>query len=108
NSKRGAVFATPGTGLRVDSTAFASINAGFADQFRAFSPKKLFSAVGSNQLEVDFKLVGTPTYGLVTGFGVVCSDADKAAATLVEYCDANGVELASMASPAHLGTQGFS
>src|SRR4029077_15860819 len=53
NSKRGAVFATPGTGLRVDSTAFASINAGFADQFRAFSPKKLFSAVGSNELEVD-------------------------------------------------------
>jgi len=108
NSKRGAVFATPGTGLRVDSTAFASINAGFADQFRAFSPKKLFSAVGSNQLEVDFKLVGTTTNGLVKGFGVVFSDVDKAAATRVEYFDANGVELASIASPAHLGTQGFS
>src|SRR3989449_10385319 len=54
NSKRGVLMSTPGTGLRVDSSAFASINAGLADQFKAFSPKKLFMAVGSNQVEVDF------------------------------------------------------
>jgi hypothetical protein len=107
NSKRGAVFSTPGTGLRVDSSAFASVNAGLADQFKAFSPKKLFMAVGSNQIEVDFKLAGTTTNGLVKGFGVVFSDVDKAAATRVEYFDANGVELASIASPAQLGAQQF-
>ena len=107
NSKRGAVFSTPGTGLRVDSSAFASVNAGLADQFKAFSPKKLFMAVGSNRLEVDFKLAGTTTNGVVKGFGVVFSDVDKAAATRVEYFDANGVELASIASPAQLGAQGF-
>jgi len=101
NSKRGVLMSTPGTGLRVDSSAFASINAGLADQFKAFSPKKLFMAVGSNQVEVDFKLAGTTTNG------VVFSDVDKAAATRVEYFDANGVELASIASPAHLGAQGF-
>jgi len=44
---------------------------------------------------------------VVKGFGVVFSDVDKAAATRVEYFDANGVELASIASPAHLGAQGF-
>src|SRR5438552_2211261 len=71
------------------------------------SPKKLFMAVGSNQVEVDFKLAGTTTNGVVKGFGVVFSDVDKAAATRVEYFDANGVELASIASPAHLGAQGF-
>src|SRR4029077_157527 len=60
------------------------------------------------QLEVDFKLVGTTTNGLVKGFGVVFSDVDKAAATRGEDFDADGVELASIASPAHLGTQGFS
>src|SRR2546428_6048465 len=107
NSKRGAIFSGPGTGFRVDSSAFASINAGLADQFKAFSPKKLFMAVGSNQVEVDFKLAGTTTNGVVKGFGVVFSDVDKAAATRVEYFDANGVELASIASPAHLGAQGF-
>jgi len=107
NSKRGVLMSTPGTGLRVDSSAFASINAGLADQFKAFSPKKLFMAVGSNQLAVDFKVVGTTNTGLVKGFGVVFSDVDKAAATRVEYFDANGVEIASIASPAHLGAQGF-
>src|SRR5256886_7335982 len=107
NSKRGVLMSTRGTGLRVDSSAFASINAGLADQFKAFSPKKLFVAVGSNQVEVDFKLAGTTTNGVVKGFGVVFSDVDKAAATRVEYFDANGVELASIASPAHLGAQGF-
>src|SRR5207248_31730 len=56
NSKRGVLMSTPGTGLRVDSSAFASTNAGLADQFKAFSPKKLFMAVGSNQVEVDFTL----------------------------------------------------
>lgn len=107
NSKRGAVFVTSGTGLRVDSSAFADINPALADQFKAFSPKKLFAAVGSNRMEVDFKVVGTATDGLVKGFGVVFSDVDVAAATRVEYFDANGVELASIASPAHLGAQEF-
>src|SRR5204862_2165091 len=107
NSKRGAVFATRGTGLRVDSTAFASVNAGLADQFKAFSPKKLFMAVGSNQVEVDFKLAGTTTNGLVKGFGVVFSDVDKAAATRVEYLAVNVVKRASIASPAQRGPRGF-
>lgn len=107
NSKRGAVFSTPGTGLRVDSSAFASVNAGLGDQFAAFSPKKLFMAVGSNQVEVDFKVVGTTTNGLVKGFGVVFTDVDVAGATRVEYFDANGVEIASIAALAHLGTKEF-
>jgi len=108
NSKRGALFSGPGTGFRVDSTAFASIHAGLADQFKAFSPKKLFMAVGSNQVEVDFKLAGTATNGLVNGFGVVFSDVDRAGSARVDYFDANGVELVNIASSAHLGAQGFS
>src|SRR5256712_2663028 len=107
NSKRGAIFSGPGTGFRVDSTAFASINAGLADQFKAFSPKKLFMAVGSNQVEVDFKLAGTTTNGLVKGFGVVFSDVDRAGGSArVEYFDANGVEIASVPAPARLGAPG--
>src|SRR5438874_1221932 len=94
-------------GRGVQQSLFAQQQRAPADQFKAFSPKKLFMAVGSNQVEVDFKLAGTTTNGVVKGFGVVFSDVDKAAATRVEYFDANGVELASIAAPAHLGAQGF-
>jgi hypothetical protein len=108
NSKRGAVTITPGAGLRVDSTAFATANAGLGTQFKAFSPKKLFMPVGSNQLEVDFKVVGTTAAGLVNGFGVVFSDVDRAGSTRVEYFDANGVSIANLEAPAHSGAQEFS
>jgi hypothetical protein len=108
NSKRGAVTTTPGTGLRVDSTVFASANAGLGNQFKAFSPKKLFMAVGSNQVDVDFKLVGTATNGLVKGFGVVLSDVDRAGSTRVEFFDANGVRIANLEAPAHSSAHEFS
>ncbi len=103
NSKRGALLSTPGTGLRVDSTAF-----GVAAQFKAFSPKKVFAAVGSNQVAVDFKLVGTTTNGLVKGFGVVFSDVDVAGSTRIEYFDAAGVRIANLEAPARNGAQDFS
>ncbi|HKR55447.1 MAG TPA: hypothetical protein VJS20_04045 [Gemmatimonadales bacterium] len=108
NSKRGAVYATPGTGIRVDSSAFAGINPALADQFKAFSPKKLFMAVGSNRVEVDFKVVGTTNAGLVKGFGVVFSDVDRAGSTHVEFFDANGVRIADLQAPAKSGTHEFS
>lgn len=101
NSKRGAVFSTPGTGFRIDSTNFAAINAALGDQFRFFSPTKLFMAVGSNQLDVDFKVVGTTTNGLVNGFGVVFSDVDRAGSSQVEFYDANGVRIAVLVAPNH-------
>ena len=108
NSKRGAVFTTPGTGLRIDSTNFAAINPGLGDQFKFFSPKKLFMAVGSNQVDVDFKLVGTTTSGLVNGFGVVFSDVDRLGSTTVELFDANDVRIAVLRAPNHSGAQLFS
>lgn len=108
NSKRGAVYLTPGTGLRVDSTAFAGINAALADQFKSFSPKKLVAAVGSNQVEVDFKLSGSTTPGLVKGFGVVFSDVDRAGSTHIEFFDANGVRIADVQAPAKSGAHEFS
>src|SRR2546427_3167131 len=108
NSKRGVLMSTPGTGLRVDSTAFVSVNAGLADQFKAFSPQKLFMAVGSNQVEVDFKLAGETTNGLTKGFGVVFSDVDRAGSTRIEYFDANGVRIANIEATAQSGAQGFS
>jgi hypothetical protein len=105
NSKRGVVFTTPGSGFRIDSTDFASVNAGLAAQFKFFSPKKLFMAVGSNQLDIDFKVVGTATNGLVKGFGAVFSDVDKLGSTTIEFFDANGVRIALLKAPNHNSTQ---
>jgi hypothetical protein len=108
NSKRGAVFATPGTGFRVDSSAFGSLNAALADQFAAFSPKKLFAPVGSKHVEVDFKLAGSTTAGLVNGFGVVFSDVDRAGSTRVDFFDKDGTLIASIEAPARSGARQFS
>jgi hypothetical protein len=108
NSKRGALLSTPGTGLRVDSTDFATGNPGLGDQFKSFSPKKLFMAVGSNQVEVAFKLAGTTTDGLVNGFGVVFSDVDRLGSTRVDYFDATGARIASLLAPAQTGEREYS
>jgi len=103
NSKRGVLLSTPGTGLRVDSTDF-----GVSAQFHAFSPKKLFAAVGSDEVVVDFKLSGTNTNGLSTGFGVVFSDVDVAGSTAVALYDATGALIANLAAPAKSSADEFS
>ena len=105
NSKRGAVYSTPGTGLRVDSTNFAAVNAGLAAQFTSFSAKKLFMPVGSNQVDVIFKLVGTQTPGLVKGFGAVFVDVDRAGSTTIEFFDVDDERIGIVTAPNHGGAQ---
>jgi plastocyanin len=101
NSKRGALYSTPGTGLRVDSTEFAAVNASLGAQFTFFSAKKLFMPVGSNQVDVTFRLVGTTTPGLVKGFGAVFADVDRAGSTTIEFFDADDVRIGVVTAPNH-------
>src|SRR5436190_6910139 len=103
NSKRGAIYATPGTGLRIDSTDFAAVNPGLAAQFTTFSAKKLFMPVGSNVVDVKFRVVGTTTLGLVKGFGAVFVDVDKPGSTTIEFFDAQDQSLGVIAAPNHAG-----
>jgi plastocyanin len=105
NSKRGALYSTPGTGLRVDSTDFAAVNAGLAAQFTAFSAKKLFMPVGSNQVDVTFRLAGTNTPGLVKGFGAVFVDVDRLGSATIEYFDVDSQLIATVRAPNHAGAQ---
>jgi len=105
NSKRGALYSTPGTGLRVDSTDFAAVNAGLAAQFTTFSAKKLFMPVGSNQVDISFRLAGTNTPGLVKGFGAVFVDVDRAGSTKIEYFDVDSQLIATVTAPNHAGAQ---
>jgi hypothetical protein len=108
NAKSGAVFETFGTGFRNDSLAFAEVNPTYKEQFGAFSPTKIFSPVGVNVMDVLFQVAGQPTPAQVTGFGAVFSDVDVAGRTTIEFFDASGASLATIAAPVRSDAAGFS
>jgi len=105
NSPRGALLATPGSGTRISDNNFADINPSYADQFGAFSPVKTFAAIGSNQMEVTFRVPGTAEVATVTGFGAVFVDVDVTSSS-IEFFDLRG-DLVAVASPKK-GKEGFS
>ena len=84
------------------------MNAHYAGEFNAFSPKKLFVANGSTIIDVRFFVAGTNTPGLVTGFGSVFEDVGRANSTTIEYFDAAGNRLAKIAAPRRSDANGQS
>lgn len=87
-SVRGVVLSTPGTALQVSATTssgtpvrFGNINATYSTQFQTFSAERLFTAIGSNIVQVDFFVPGTNFPATVSGFGAVFTDVETAAAT---------------------------
>ena len=91
NSPRGVVFSTPGAGFEVSANAasfapvqFGDVNATYPSLFEPFSPQRLFTAVGSNIVDVNFFLPGTTTAALTRGFGAVFSDVDLAGVTSIQ------------------------
>lgn len=89
--KAGLVY--DGATFRNDSLLFAEINPTYANEFKAFSPKVMFSAIGSNVIDASFHIPGVATAGLVTGFGAVFSDVDLDQVTSIEPIDVNGRSL---------------
>ena len=89
NSPRGAVFSTPGTGFMVSANAGGAAPTlfGFADEFQAFSPQKLFTAVGSNITDVTFFLPGTATRATTSAFAAIFTDVEEAGSTFMEFFD---------------------
>lgn len=85
--KRGLVYVNTGTAFRVDSSDFADIDASYAAQFDAFSPKRSFTVRGSNVTEIVFKVPGTNTDAFIKGFGVIFSDVDNPQSTTIEFFD---------------------
>ena len=108
NVKLGAVFATSGTGFRNDSSLFAGVNAAYANQFGTFSPNKIFAAVGSNIVDITFRVAGTTTPALVNGLGAVFTDVDTPGATTLDYYAADGRLLAHYAAPVRSDASGLS
>lgn len=105
--KRGLLVQNTGTSFRVDSTAFADIDASYASQFQAFSKTRLFTYMGNNVTEVTFKVPGTTTDAAIHGFGVVFSDVDDASSSSIEYFS-DSKSLGVFKVPAKTATGNFS
>jgi PEP-CTERM motif. len=107
NSPRGVVFTTAGTGFQVSANAasgtsieFGNINATYPVLFQTFSPQRLFTALGSNSLDVNFFVPGSTTPALTRGFGSVFTDVDFPNTTSIEFFAANNASLGVFFVPA--------
>jgi hypothetical protein len=105
---RGALLSTPGSGLRVSADSdnpagaaprFGDINPTYAAAFRTFSAERLFSPVGSNVVDLRFRVPGTTTPAVVRGFGAVYTGIDRRESTAFEYFDVRGRSLGSFSVP---------
>jgi hypothetical protein len=105
---RGATFTTPGTGFEQNATDFSNIDPSYAGVFEAFSPVRLFSAIGSNIVDVTFSLPGGGGAATTRGFGAIFSDVDLANTTSFTFFDASGGSLGSFFAPNLPGSQTFS
>ncbi len=87
SSPRGVVFSTPGTAFLVSANAGGATPAlfGFPSDFQTFSPQKLFTALNSNIVDVQFFFPGTTTAATTTAFGLVFVDVEVAGSTKLEF-----------------------
>lgn len=106
--KAGAVFSTPGSGFRNDSLRFTEVDASYDAEFSFFSATRVFAPVGSNVMDVRFRVAGEQTPATVRGFGVVFSDVDQASTTRIELYDRDDRRLAVVHAPVRSDVSGLS
>jgi hypothetical protein len=115
NSPRGVVFSTPGSGFQVSATAasgtpieFGNLNAAYTGLFTTFSAQRLFTALGSNIVDVNFFVPGSTTPAFTSGFGAVFSDVDLANTTSIQFFDLANVSLGTISAPSGIGNETLS
>ena len=115
NSPRGVVFSTPGSGFQVSANAasgtpveFGNINATYPGLFTTFSAPRLFTALGSNIVDINFFIPGTNTPAFTTGFGSVFSDVDIANATTIQFFNLANASLGTFSVPNTSGNETLS
>src|SRR3989442_8930528 len=106
--KAGAVFTTPGTGFRNDSTLFSEINPDYATQFLFFTAPNVFAPIGSNQFDQSFQVAGQPTPAVGRGFGVVFSGVGLAHPTTIQLVRQDGSSLGTDSAPVRSRASGVS
>jgi hypothetical protein len=103
NSPRGVVFSTPGTGFQVSAASgdveFDNLNATYSTIFQTFSSPKLFTALGSNVMDVSFVVPGSNNPAFTSAFGVVFTDIDLAGTTGIQLFDLQNNPLATLFAP---------
>jgi hypothetical protein len=112
---RGAVLRTPGDHVAVSADSenptgtplrFGEVNPTYTAQFKPFSAERLFSPIGSNVVNLTFRVPGTKRKGLTRGFGAVYTDIDRKENTAFQYFDRRGRSLGKFAAP--VSTSGLS
>jgi len=104
--KAGLVYTT-GT-FRNDSLSFSEINPTYANEFKPFSPKLLFSAVDGHEIDAVFQIPGATTPAVVSGFGAVFSDVDLVNVSSIEAFDKDGRSLGRFFVPTRSDDTGLS
>lgn len=114
---RGGRFTTPGSGFvqaPVEGLAETFGDPSFAEMFQAFSPVRLFSAVGSNRTEARFFVPGGGELPAATnGFGAIFSDVDSQnpsarTSTTLSFVGVNGKVVHTAIVPASPGDASLS
>jgi hypothetical protein len=117
NSPRGAEFSTPGTGVAVSANAvnptntpvrFGNIDPNYPSLFQVFSPQKLFTAIGSNIVDVNFFVPGSSTPALTQGFGAVFTHVALPDTTSLMFFGPNNESLGTFSVLPFPGDQTFS
>ncbi|MBV8716776.1 MAG: hypothetical protein JOZ65_17070 [Chloroflexi bacterium] len=112
---RGALLATPGTGLQVSANSsnptgtpvrFGNINPSYPALFQTFSPERLFSPIGSNEVNLTFAVPGSQSPAQVRGFGAVYTNVETDH-TAFEYFDNGGNSLGRFTVPVASGGLSF-
>ena len=94
--------------FRNDSSQFVDINPTYANEFKAFTPKVMFSAIGAHVINAHFQVAGAVTPAAVSGFGAVFVDVDTDNASAIELFDKNGGSLGRYAAPRRSDVNGLS
>jgi hypothetical protein len=76
--------------------------------FEVFSPQKLFTAIGSNIVDVSFFIPGSSTPALTRGFGSVFTDVNLANTTSLTFFGASNQSLGTFFVPSAVGDQTLS
>lgn len=105
---RGIEFETNGDGFQLSATEasgagieFDNINPNYSETFNFYSAERLFTAIGSNQVDARFFNPATQVdSALTTGFGAVFTDVDLANVTALRYYDTDNKLVYAQSVPA--------